>query len=341
MNTIKQAATLLLGAILLVGCASNNSNGAGGDTAKKAPDNGVSVDGAKNFAGKTDVVIGNFSVTFVTFDKSSAMATDPRLIGGSNGYAKSTLRARLTGVDDSVFQTITDNIYADFKSKLAAAGYNLVDPSRLTNGKGYNKVKFEASPVRHTSSFKSITGGTREDVVFAPTGRELIESMGNINMLPYVIYDIALKEKISVLNVNYTIHFAGFSGNTDFAAGYFGGSDHYNAKVNMGQNVQAEAASTGIGVANGLESTFNHPNSVLRLTRNLATAEAFGTVVDATSTAQKLGNAVSGLLGAFSGGSASAKEVNIQADPAKYQTLASKTLLDVNSRFVQSMVALR
>lgn len=35
---------------------------------------------------------------------------------------------------------------------------------------------------------------------------------------PYVIYDIELKEKISVLNVNHTAHFAGSSGNTGFTA---------------------------------------------------------------------------------------------------------------------------
>lgn len=335
MKTIRQAAVLLFGVMLLTGCASSGSNSSVKDEAKIS----IEVERADAFKGKKNVAIGNFSVTFVTLDIASAVATDPNFFSSDNGYASSSLRATLSGVDDSIFQAITDSIYADFKRKLTAAGYTLLEPSQLADLKSYSKVKFENSPVHRKSRLKFISGAKREDAVFAPSGMQIVKSLGKLNVLPYVMYDIAGNEKISILNVNYTVNFAGFNTNTDFSNGYNGSS--YSATVSMGQNVQAEAKSTSLIMANGLESTFSHPNGELKLIRSLSTAKPFGTATDVTSGLDKFANVFSSVMGAFSGGSSSTKKINIQADPAKYQALANEALLNINQRFVERMASLR
>src|SRR3546814_17847695 len=109
---------------------------------------------------------------------------------------------------------------SDWSSDVCSSDLTLLEPSQLADLKGYSKVKFENSPVHRKSRLKFISGAKREDAMFAPSGMQIVKSLGKINVLHYVMYDIAGNEKISILHVNYTVNFAGFKTNTDFPKAY-------------------------------------------------------------------------------------------------------------------------
>ena len=84
----------------------------------------IKVASAKSFAGATDVVIASFNIAFVTETNDSAQSG--RFLGGSSS---SRIKAELAGVSPAQMQAATDDAYADFAAKMAAAGYHIVDRS--------------------------------------------------------------------------------------------------------------------------------------------------------------------------------------------------------------------
>lgn len=333
---MRKLQTLVTLAVLagLTACASM-----GGGSAAKAK--AVDVTNGKAFGGKQDVAIGSFAVTFVTFDKSSAKAQSP-MTSSDSGFAKATLRAKLDGIDDATFQALTDQAYADFTTKLRAAGYNVVDRGRLASAKAYGKLSPESSPRKTTSSFKMVTGGSREDATFAPSGMPLYGFINDYVASPMAMYGIAEEAGVPALDVRYTVHFVYFGGSTSSHANANTGGRDYNAQVTLGQGVQVVGwGLSSVDLAAGQSGTFNNPNGTIKLHDSIVSPEAFGETSDATSGAQKAANAFSAVVGVFSGGSMSAKELLITADPAKYSAAAHDVLGQANDRLVAAMSGLR
>lgn len=328
---------IILSAVMLALITACAGIGGGGSAKVVEP---TAITNAKNFAGQNTVLIGEFSVTFVTFDKTSATAKSS-MFSSDTGYASSAIRAKLAGVPDEVMQNITDAAYQDFTAGLRANGYTIGDESALTGNPTWQKIKYDDSPRKTTSSFKMVTGGSREDATFAPTGKKLISK--NIGgMLPYQVYDAAGQLQLPIINANYVVHFVYFGSETEYRSNAY--SDikgaEYSAEVSVGQGIQVVPGS-GINWMRGVTSTFNDPNGQLLIQAPVVIPGAYGKSEDSTSGLQKAANVFSSVLGAVSGGSSSAKDINITANPNEYKAKASAALTEANKRLLGALAAAR
>ncbi|CAA0113302.1 hypothetical protein [Zhongshania aliphaticivorans] len=311
--------------------------GIGGATKQVDP---IAIENADTFTGQNKVLLGDFRVTFITFDKTSATAKSS-MFSSDTGYATSSMRAKLVGVPDDVMQSITDAAYQDFIAGLTANGYTIADQSTLSNNAAWQSLKYEDSPKKTTSSLKIITGGSREDTTFAPSGRSLIKKDIS-DSLPYAAYDAANQVQLPIINVEYAVHFVYFGSETDYKSNAY--SDikgaEYSAEVSAGQGLQVIPGS-GINWMRGITSTFNHPNGKILIQAPVVIPGAYGKSEDSTSGLQKAANVFSSVLGAVSGGSSSAKDINITANPSEYKVKASAALTEANKRVLGALSAAR
>lgn len=89
---------IILSAVILTlisACA-----GIGGATKQVDP---IAIENADTFTGQNKVLLGDFRVTFITFDKTSATAKSS-MFSSDTGYATSGMRATLKGVPVSAQQ---------------------------------------------------------------------------------------------------------------------------------------------------------------------------------------------------------------------------------------------
>jgi hypothetical protein len=321
--------------LALSGCASMGGSG------ESDP---VNVDNPKALQETSDVAIGSFKITFVTFDKSSAKA-ESSMFSSDSGYAKSVMRAKLNGVSDEVFQTITDKAYEEFVEGLENKGFNVVDRSKITGHKKWSKMNTVDSPHKDTfnKALKSVTGGSREDATFAATGLEMFKVPFNdvkAPITPYEYSEVAKDTGIPILDVHYTVHFVRFSSNTNYNPNdwnQFKGAE-YSAEVLAGQGVHVVSGpSSRVTVIKGMGGTFSNPNANITAYWTFLEPGPYGKTSDATSGAQKAANAFSSLMGAFSGGASSAKEIDVTADPALYQERAMGAVNRANEAFLNAM----
>ncbi|MBQ0796583.1 hypothetical protein [Zhongshania sp.] len=250
--------------------------GVGGSAKQVDP---IAVTNTANFAGQNTVLIGEFSVTFVTFDKTSATAKSS-MFSSDTGYASSAIRAKLEGVPDDVMQSITDAAYQDFTAQLRANGYTIGDESALKGNATWQKMKYDDSPRKTTSSFKIVTGGSREDATFAPTGKKLLsKNIGGV--IPYQAYDAANQLQLPVINANYVVHFVYFGSETEYRSNAY--SDikgaEYSAEVSVGQGIQVVPGS-GINWMRGVTSTFSDPNGQILIQAPVVIPGAYGNSED-------------------------------------------------------------
>lgn len=291
-------------------------------------------------AGENKVLLGDFRIKFITFDKSSSKSESP-MFSSDSGYAKSTLRAELVGVSESVMQEITDTAYQDFISQLKSAGYTIENEKTLSSNSLWNDIDTEDGPIKVESSFELWTGGSEESTTLPPSGKSLLEfSMGNT--MPYNVYAAADDIGMPIVNVNYTVHFVYFGSETDYKSNAhtdIKGAE-YSAEVSLGQGIQVITGSN-VEFARGLTSTFNQPNATISIGAPVVVPGAYGTNEDVTSGLQQFANAFSSIVGFFSGGSQSAKEINITADPDIYATHAKKALIGANKRITDALTIVK
>ena len=302
----------------------------------KKPADPLTVDNEAPLKGLSEVAIGSFKVSYVVFDKSSSTSTAP-MFSSDSGFAKMTLRARLAGVDDATFQALTDFAYRDTVEKLAAAGIKVVPRARIENTAAYAKLPTTPNPHKETSSFTAVTGGSREAATFAPTGLPLYhesEFGAGPRAVPSGIYAVADEAGVPTLNVHYLVHFAFFTGEASTLG------DTKTARVTMGQTVRTEHGSQWI-LSKGYGGTFNNPNTNIMLTWGEASDRPYGDTSEATSDAQTAANAFSSVVGLFSGGSMSAKEYLITADPGEYSLAAREVLQKTTAKFADKVASLR
>lgn len=324
---MKNSILIILISVFLFGCGSLGGN--------KKPDP-LLLENTEVIAGENRVLLGDFRIKFITFDKSSAKSESP-MFSSDSGYAKSTLRAKLVGVSESVMQEITDTAYQDFISQLKNAGYSIENEKTLTSNSLWKDIDTEKGPIKVDSSFKAWTGGTEESTTLSPSGKSLLEfSMGNT--MPYNVYAAADEIGMPIVNVNYTVHFVYFGSETDYKANAhtdIKGAE-YSAEVSLGQGIQVVPGSN-VEFSRGLTSTFSHPNATISIGAPVVVPGAYGSNEDATSGAQKAANVFSSIVGIFSGSSQSATEINITADPAIYAANAKKALIGANKRIADAL----
>lgn len=326
---------------VLGGCATGNPLGGGNRAMNDAEP--VKVDNNKALAGTQEAAIGSFKVTFITFDKNTAKSQSS-MVSSDTGYAKTTLRAKLKGIPDSVMQSITDAAYQDFLETLNAQGITLVDRQQITSHEVWSGMDFVENPQKETfnKALKSFTGGSREDATFAAADLPLLDITAQdvkSFMTPYEFSQIADETGIPIIDIHYTLHFTRFSSETEYDPNNWNqlkGAE-YSAEVLAGQGVHVvPGKDSRIAIVKGMGSTFNNPNANIIGAKAFLEPGPFGTNEDTTSGAQKAANAFSSLVGALSGGSQSAREFAVDADADLYKQRALGALSQANKAFINA-----
>jgi len=281
----------------------------------------IAIDTAKAFAGKNNVVIGSFKVGFYTYSKATQTAGGGFFSSGGAGHASA--KNTLVGVDNAVFQKITDAAYADFVSTLKAKGYNVVDRSTITGTSDYKGLSTKPTPDK-----EDVYGS--DVLFFAPNGLSVFDGGWSGAAAMGAFATIADKSGTPILDVTYTVNFANAAG-----AGVS------VATVQVGQGISVPAGN-GIYLWGGQGGTFSTNNGSIKLGQPVYSTDPFATVQDTSSDAgQAVGYAANVLSLAMGGGSSVSKDFTFTADPAKYETISKSVLSQANQKLIGAMAANR
>ncbi len=329
----------ILALALMVGACVSSSN----DVAKPQTQKGflglvekdaADVTTAKAFAGKTDIVIGNFKVAFVTESEGRNKTSGGILGGGMAGHAQADVT--LAGVSDAAMQAITDKAYQHFTDSLKANGYNIVPVSSISGMDEYKKISTEKSPYAASGL---IPGVEAEGKIFAPAGQVLhlmqgqgvaIGGWGFAN--PATGYAaVSEKTKTPILDVYYVLDFTGYGGHA--------GMSSASLEVGHAMSVKPGSKITLIG---GHAGTFSTAQGSIGIGQPIASDKAFGTVVEETSGAEKTAgyaaNVVTGMLG---GSTSIFRDYTVQSSDPAYTDAAMDALTRANTFVAKQMASLR
>lgn len=303
---------------------------------------GSSVDASKLevMQNSKDVYIANLSMNFVLEDSSSSKATSPMIRGGgASDYAKASLTAKLN-IDPATLQQITDQAYDHLSKSLQARGYVVHDYRELARVSGWSSVDKLVSPYSPSSVGSFLNKTSSKVVTYSPTGMSLLLAQGKGDRID--IGNMAKQLGKPVILADYTIHFAYFDNDADYTVDYFknvpingGPSRTLSASVSLGQGIQVVSGSSIEWMTEGM-STFAD-NGAIRLKDSVIVAGAYGENEDTTSDGTKAANAISSLLGAFSGRSSNAQEISVNAVPEYYQYGVMKAVDAANQTLITAL----
>lgn len=95
----------------------------------------VELDNPAKLAGVGKLVIPQFRIEFQTRAEASSASG-----GYRGGSGSASAHVHLKGLDDALFQKVTDYAYASFKAKLAAAGLEAIGPESLAEEAEYQPI---------------------------------------------------------------------------------------------------------------------------------------------------------------------------------------------------------
>ncbi len=292
----------------------------------------VESSGTRYIQGESKVVIAAFRVAFS--QQVSASASSSALF--STNSASTAMKGTLRGLDHATYQAITDAAYADFVDKLRASGLAVLEPRDLAASSAYARLASVPSPA-------PLDADQGKLLMFAPGGAKLAMFPGDTGAgsafsgfnagSPTQVWPALLKEQqAGVMSVTYYVDFlnAASSGKTLVAGG--------NAEVAMGQGLSVRAGSGLVySTLRGSQCVGYCPDahgSPFKLGQAVFSQQAYGTTRDVTDGSVNALGAVSGLL---SGRSFSRKDLEIHADPARYQGIARQLLADANTALTDAV----
>lgn len=287
----------------------------------------VVVESEKNIKKLQRLGVPQYNISFAIEDGKIAVAETQK--EGKFGKAKATASAyaRITGLQPQTMQSIVDEAYADFVSKLEAAGFE-VDAEAFAKTQGNQYVTFHPGPVNNYSYYR-VFNNKLNDVTVAPTGMKVLKSQPNTLGLP------AGELGLTLLNVQYLLHFGYFGAETKAREETFGSGASAEARVTLGQGLQVYWHS-GINVVNGLENAFKKPNAKVLVNNNFYSTVPFGhTTKDGASGGRK------GLMGAVTAGLIGGQRYVIAVNEGEYAAVAQAVLQEVNSALVAELAAKR
>jgi len=292
------------------------------------------VDTAKAFAGKRDVVIGGFKVSFVTREKSSSKPRGGLLSGPS--VARAAAETYLADVPNEMMQAITDAAYADFKAQLKAQGYNVRPFSFLTGNKTFNGATTKASPLKSTEPMPAMNA---DALIFAPSGQKLrlfavqgdgVQAYGWGS--PEASFSQAAAELgVPVLDAFYVVDFTDFDGY----------SSRTTAAMSVGQMLKVIKGDLYITAGQG--GTFSTNQGRISLAEWVYSEAQFCSIEKREkSGAGKVGSVLAtGMSVLLGGGTRSFDEFDFKADAGKYRAIATTNLTNANAALIGKMAALR
>jgi hypothetical protein len=324
--SVGRLALRLTSAALIVAVAASST----GLSAKDALP--IKVEKPESFKGATQVVIGQFTVAYLTkkidYDGGGFLAASAE--GKAIGH--------LSGLTAADYQKTTDAIYADFSRQLAAHGVSIVDPAGLLANKYYAKVKHEAQGESVDIMLKKKDHA--DATAYWPTQlgrndnallqlRMMDMNMGNTYTAQY---DYARTAKVPVLNIVYVVDFA------------------KPAKSDGGGLFQTVKASAGLAMSQfgtqiGLMDTTGKMAKILLMTP-IEEGGDFANITETTSGLNKVVR-VAGLLGGglgFGGGGRMGMSARFDynvTNPGQYGEKAVSAATKTSDLFLRQLEALR
>ena len=265
-----------------------------------------------------------FKIQFIKSKSGSASES----AGGYGGTAKASaavaIDALLEGVDESVFERITNTAYEDLISKLESAGYSVVGTSELDSSATYQGLKTDAFP----SVKKKISTYTAQG----------LRANGNSFTRDRTVSKLSDELNAPVASVDYTVDFAAFGRQTK--GGVMGNTTKASAEMTIGQVAHVWGEISGTAVQTCKVGYCPAPIFRASLGQAAYSGVEMGTFADTTSTGKSVAvgaaNLFSGLMG---GGSIAGSEKTLTADPQKYEEAAIEALKIANDRIVSKMKA--
>lgn len=282
--------------------------------AKKETVDGLVISNPKGLAGKSDVIVPGFSVSFVQEDRKMAQAS-----AGTYSNASSSTSAKMRGVSKATMQAITDFAYQDFKKKLVANGYSISDLAAIqaTQNAAYQSQTFVSSPQPNTTPYL-VYNNNMEELSFAPSGKKILKAN---NGLSYAAEGL----DAAIINLNYIVHFGYIAAKSSETSGYSGSNASASTQFHPGINV---AWYSGLHFLTGINNAWGNPNTHIYLNESLFSDQHFGKGSSRSS-------------GGGYGDSFATRDISLQVDEHKYAAIAKQLLAQANDKIIGAMAARR
>lgn len=306
--------------------------------AQKAKDP-LKVQSAAAFQGANDLVIGSFTIGFITERTDKAKAGGGLMGGGFGG--RSTARSYLAGVSAADLQSIADAAFADFKDRLAQRGFTIAPAASLYGDAAFAKAKPMAAPYEASIMFDGDAKAKAQYFVPAEQGQLFLfpgdvmnSGLGAIGANMASMQSqmgaaaFAKARGQGVVNILYLVDFA----DADKYGGWFRSSSAVKVKA-------------GLAIAPGSKLTLIAPSGkvgTVALKDPVAIGGDFAEVSDSTSGADKAGQAVANVIGILGGvGTNSSRKYTFAARPAQYRTASLDAAGQANALLVERLTSLR
>lgn len=283
------------------------------DMLENIVDGTIAVHKKRRFKGLQRVTVPHFAVSFGLADSAQTRTRS------SNNYASGTsisAAAEISGLTEPVLQSLTDFAYQDFLQKMAAAGYEVMpgpQSQQMLLRNKLNRTTVSSEPVRNLSVYHNAFNPNFKDITFAPQGMSLFKPMWEASMA-------TKKLGVPALNVQYSVHFAWFEGQSSKDRRAFSGNETLSSSMGTNLNVQV-IYSSGVEL---LGDTAGNPKFSVEGT--FYSNEPYWNDYDVSNTG---------------GGSRKRMEVSVEATDWAYYYEAMKTLARTNTALVSQMAAAR
>lgn len=300
-------------------------------------------------SGSTDIIkntsnqiaIASFRVVFITEGKRRQTAENTGRWGSSGDVSTSaTIKTTLSGVDNSLMQTITDYAYANFTKELTGKGFQIIPMEQVVANSEFKDIA-KRDVGSSDSTLKTVGKlfvDDKEDSsqypTYSPKGLPLLDSSFFCQQLQPLYDNLCLMKVASnlgvpVMHVNYVVDFSSFESSARAGTDYLNDKHYADAKVSTGQNIHLKPIETGIKI---ISTSGSELALTLSSENPYQSNKAFGESVEATSTTDKAVSGfanVMGFLGGASGGttrSNSTATYEMQAKPEIYQSMVNNML---------------
>lgn len=290
-------------------------------------DKAVKLDSFEQLKTCKKVVVAGYAIQFITGKKASANAGSDSSDYMNSAHVNSDIK--LTGLDNAVFQAITDTCYSNFLAGLKDLGVEVMPYAEYAGQPEYASMKdnFLSSPYEVSGGI--FTGGLPFQV-FAPTGLPLVhypdmQAFNNMGMMKVemtrtapasVEPQWAKKAGVATVHVYMVVDFCQMEAH----GGYFAPSASVDTKPQLSV---AKASQISFYFGNGLTGGREYA----RLKNDgFGTDEFVADLKDVTTSGQKTAAAASEVISLLNGHNNSyrTKSYEAVADPVKYQASCVK-----------------
>lgn len=304
-------------------------------TAEKA----VKCESMKKLKDVKKVVIASFNVQFVTARKANAHAGGTSDKGAAYVHSDVTLK----GLDDSIFQAITDEAYTNFVNQLRTNGFEVMPYAEYAALPEYEQMKgaFDASPMDDKAMFSGMP--TR---IFAPAGMPIVfygdevtvsassklgATAAALSHAPVNVEPVIVKKTgVPIVRVFMLLDFC----QINTSGGMFSSSASVKSKPQLMIGRESRAIFL-------FGSGFSDVQNVHLANYAYGNENYINTYNDVTTTGQAVSDAAANVIGILGGTGDvhKTKSYVAEADPEAYKILSVKYLGDVSRLWLEAVKA--